>query len=231
MDMYLLSNKGAKGWQEFPFSLPGISKYLQVSRRCIYSCNHMKRESLHLPCIFPWERWSNSGFVNRSLFLDLLFWPWFPLYNSLLFLLWIWLGFFLLGKLFLEWWLIIDVKACNKALIYSLCSHLFYVIATKIHPLAFNFLAMFTSAFVSSPILSFPNTLLDIKDSIQSPELQSILFVQKYWCLSKLIVTLCHLLRLFLWGGKLVSYFNIFICTQKDKVMNECIFRTYSASP
>lgn len=51
--MYLLSKKkGVKGWQEFLFSLPGISEYLQVSRRCIYSFNHMKQESLMLALYF-----------------------------------------------------------------------------------------------------------------------------------------------------------------------------------
>lgn len=169
--MYLLSKKGAKGWQEFPFNLPGISKYLQVSRRCIYSCNHMKRKSLRLPCIFPLKRWSNSGFVNRSLFLDHLFWPWFPLYNSLLFLMWI--RFFLLGKLFLEWWFIVDVEACSEAFIYILCAHTYLMwLQPKFSPFAFHLLSMFTPGFVSFPLLSFSNTLLDIKDSIQSPELQ-----------------------------------------------------------
>lgn len=83
---------------------------------------------------------------------------------------------FLPGKLFLEWWFIIDVKACNKAFIYMLCAHIYFMwLPPKFSPFAFNFLSMFTPAFVSLPLLSFPNTLLDIKDSIQSPELQQYL--------------------------------------------------------
>lgn len=184
--------------KECPFNLPGISKYLRVSRRCIFSCNHMKQESLLLPCIFPWKRWSNSGFVNRSLFVDLLFWPWLPLYNSLLFFLWIWCWVFLFcfcfclpGKLFLEWQFIIDVKAWNKAFIRILCAHTYFMwLPSKFSPFAFSSLSMFVSASVSFLGLSLPDMLLESYDSLLNSH--SILLVQKCSCLNKLTVILCH---------------------------------------
>lgn len=113
-------------------------------------------EALCSPCIFPSKRWSNSEFVNRSLFLDLPFWPWIPLYNSLLFLLWIcfFAGKVIFGMMVYNWYWCMQ----RGFYIYSLYSHLFYIITTKIQPTCFQFSSHVYICFSFLPIIKFFQT-------------------------------------------------------------------------
>lgn len=117
----------------------------------------------------------------------------------------------------MESWFIIDAKVCYKAFIYiySVCSHLFYVTATKSQPTRFQFCFHVYICFCFFPFNSKSRGAIIL-----------VLFMQKYSCLSKLIVTLCHPLMLLFRRGKASELFEHIYMHAERQRMNEFIFRT-----